>query len=414
MFKRPIAIVVNYFPTVSETFIVSQINSLIDSGCQVTLFAYHKTYLAINHESLNKHLLLTKAHYFVEPPASKSQRLQALLKWTFKNFKNIKWKSFFHTLNVFAHGKDAYTLKLFFAAQWFLLPFDFDLIHSHFGMVGNRIAYLKAKGIIPESMKLITTFHGYDLSPDKLTSYKLRYQYLWQHADAFTVNTFYLKGLLKQINFNRIPIYILPVGLDTEYFKRESVKTDVDHFDIMFCGRLMILKAPDLAITIVGLLHEKGNKQVRLHIVGTGEMQVQLENQVMDLGLKDNVFFYGSKKQENVKEFFEKCDVFLLPGISEPQTGRAETQGLVIQEAQAMELPVIISDAGGMKYGILPEESGIVVRQGDLDGFVNAVERFIQSPELKINFGKLGRDFVVANYDNNILVEKLLLIYDRL
>ena len=66
-------------------------------------------------------------------------------------------------------------------------------------------------------------------------------------------------------------------------------------------------------------------------------------------------------------------DIFLLPGITEVSTGRAETQGIVILEAQSMELPVLVSDAGGMKYGVNNNHTGYVIAESCINSFVEKI-----------------------------------------
>ncbi len=414
MSKNTIAFFVNYFPTVSETFIVNQINSLINSGHEVSLYAYHKVNAKVLHTSFKTHNLLDKVRYFIKPPKSKVKRFTVFVQWTFKHFKQIDWSLYFKTLNVFAYGKDAYTLKLFFEAQWFLVPYQADVIHAHFGMVGNRLAYLKAKGILPKTLALLNTFHGYDLEPNQLENYKGLYKHLFAQATAFTVNTPYLEGLLNQVNYHQLPVYILPVGLDTDFFKRTKQKTDLSYFDLVFCGKLIPLKGPDIAIDVVKELHQRGFTQVRLHIIGSGELQAQLMQQVQLNNLQEAVVFYNHLTQEAVKSRFQQADVFILPGRKDPENGRAETQGLVLQEAQSMELPVVVSDVGGMKYGLIDGETGFVVNEEDVDGFVNVIERLIKHPELKMAMGISGRKFVVKKYDNNTLQKSILSIYQQL
>jgi len=84
-----------------------------------------------------------------------------------------------------------------------------------------------------------------------------------------------------------------------------------------------------------------------------------------------------------------------------------------VQEAQAMELPVIVSDVGGIKFGLLPNESGFVIKEGDIDAFAKAVEKLILNPNLKAKMGKNGRGFVCTFFDSRVLVSKLLSIYYR-
>lgn len=410
MTKKSIAFVVKYFPTVSETFIVNQINGVIDAGYQVSLFAYNRMNTKVIHESLKRYDLLGRVQYFKKPPVSKLTRLLFFFGWTLKHIFKLQWGRFFKSINIFKYGKEAYTLKLFYEAQWFLLNNEFDLIHAHFGMNGERIAYLRAQGIIPKSVKMITTFHGYDLEPKNLEEYKTTYANLFKYADAFTVNTSYLEALLQQVNYYSKPHYILPVGLDTQFFKRKNPKLDTQFFDLVFCGKFITLKGADIAIEMVRELHNIGYKSVRLHLIGHGKLREQLKRQVQEYLLEEYIIFYGSLTQEDIKVRFEQADVLIMPGRYDSE-GRAETQGLVIQEAQAMELPVVVSDVGGMKYGLLPNESGFVVKEEDLAGFVEAIRTFLLNSDVKLKMGKKGRAFVGQNYDNEILGSKLLTIY---
>lgn len=413
MTKKEVAFIVVYFPTISETFIVNQINSLLDEGVKVQLYAYNKIDLKISHESFKQHNLLDRVQYFIKPPESKLARFGIFCQWIVKHFFRIRWGTFFKTLNLFKYGKQAYTLKLFFEAQWFLLPHAFKIVHAHFGMSGNRIAYLQEIGILPNDMSLITSFHGYDLVPNQLEEYKKEYVSLLKEAVAFTVNTPYLENLLQQINTYGKPIFILPVGLDISFFKKEGMEKSTDTFDITFCGKLIELKGPDLAIEIVKRLNDKGYGHVRLHIVGNGNLINELEHLVNTNEMKTQVLFHGAMSQGAYKSLLEQSDVFLLPGRKEPKTGRAETQGLVIQEAQSMELPVVVSDVGGMPYGLLPNESGFVLPEGDVEGFVKAIEKLILDPELKISMGKKGREFI-KRYDMKVLGRELLDFYGSL
>jgi colanic acid/amylovoran biosynthesis glycosyltransferase len=411
---KDIAFIVKYFPTVSETFIVNQINGLLEAGYKIDLFAYNKVEATIIHESLKKYNLLNSVKYFIKPPKSKFGRLFVFLKWTIVNFSKLNWQLYFKSINIFKYGKEALTLKLFYESQWFLVSKQYAIIHSHFGMNGNRIAYLKARGILPKKTGLITTFHGYDLVPLMVKDYSNTYAFLFKYTDVFTVNSPYLKGILEQINKFEKLIYLLPVGLDVTFFRRKLPKQNSTRFNLVFCGKLIPLKGPDIAVDVVKILKYKGYSQVFLKIIGNGEMRPELENLVHDYELKEAVCFYGAQSQEEVKQHFENADVFILPGRYELKTGRGETQGLVIQEAEAMELPVIVSDVGGMKYGLVPNESGFVVAENDLNGYVKVIEKLILNPELKLKMGQNGRAFVIENYDNRVLVERLSKIYKRI
>ncbi len=106
MSVKHVAFVVKYFPTVSETFIVNQINSLIDDGIKVRLYAYQKVDSSIVHKSLKKHDLLNSVAYFTKPPVSKLARFWSFIKWTIQNVSKVKWSLYFKSLNVFKYGKE--------------------------------------------------------------------------------------------------------------------------------------------------------------------------------------------------------------------------------------------------------------------------------------------------------------------
>src|SRR5690606_19447645 len=99
MTKKSIAFVVKYFPTVSETFIVNQINGVIEAGYQVSLFAYSRVDSKVIHESLKRHNLQGRVQFFKKPPVSKLKRLLAFLGWTFNHVFKIQWHRFFKSLN---------------------------------------------------------------------------------------------------------------------------------------------------------------------------------------------------------------------------------------------------------------------------------------------------------------------------
>jgi colanic acid/amylovoran biosynthesis glycosyltransferase len=99
----------------------------------------------------------------------------------------------------------------------------------------------------------------------------------------------------------------------------------------------------------------------------------------------------------------------VFPGIT--INGRAENQGLVIQEAQALELPVLVSDAGGMAEGVLEGITGYVLPQKDVEAFVDKIEYLATNPSIRKRMGSAGRKFVEDNYDSQLLAEKLIDVY---
>jgi colanic acid/amylovoran biosynthesis glycosyltransferase len=406
-----VAVVVGQFPVLSETFIVNQIASLIDSGNDVQIFSYQKSEEIQTHKIIADYHLLDKCTYYQYPETNYFKRLIQACR-LIQNSKSRNWEIILECLNVFKFRSYAIRLTLLFRGQWFIEKNEFDVIHVHFGTVAIPIADLIANKIV-DNTPVIVSFHGYDISPDLLTEYQKKYRDIFQYCSGFTVNSLYSKNLLAKI-YSGKNVYVLPVGLDTEKFQKKSSSpiTRREAFTVLFCGRLINWKAPDLAIDIVEkLIKQRNHKDIKLKIIGDGPMKIDLLKQIEKLDLSDHIEILGAMTQEAIFHEMENADVFLYPGIHDPKTDRAENQGLVLQEAQSMQLPVIISDAGGMKYGVIDNETGFVVKEGDIDGFVDKLEILIKSEDQRLQMGSKGRSFVQERFDSKFLGQRLTEIY---
>lgn len=401
-----IAIVLHTFPVVSETFIVNQICSLIDNNHEVTIFALYKGNKTIIHKKITSYKLLDKVIYYNSIPANKVNRLGLGLKLFFK--KGGSLSKLLTTLNIFKRGFRVLNLEHFYRAQWFLKKNKFDIIHCHFAQLGLFIAKLKEDDLL-NNEKLITTFHGVDIAPEKINKYQENYQVLFKHMNVCTYNSEYSLQILKKINSNYIAYKFLPVGLDTNLFKPQRHKTDDEKINILFCGRLVPFKGPDVAIKIVQELLKRSFK-IHLNIIGSGEMIDSLKQTIKENNLEHYITLKGSLSQEQIIDVMNQSDLFLLPGIVDNK-GRAENQGLVIQEAQSMELPVVVSDAGGMKYGLVDTVTGFVVKSKSIKLFAEKIGLLIEDKQLRIKMGKAGRNHVVKTYDNQVLYQKLISYY---
>lgn len=409
--KLKILIVVTEFPSVSETFILNQIVDLIDNGHQVKIFSYNEPSEKIVHQIVKDYNLRELVFTHFKNRKSKINRIKGAISFLKKYFRYLDFYSILQLFNLYKWRKNISKAKIYYDFPLFLLKEKYDIIHCHFGFNGVKISRAYKLGLSIANKKIVS-FHGSDLTPSKIEEYRILYQDIFEVFEAITVNTPYLENIIKSIYPNSKRLYILPVGFCTKYINpSDIILTEDDFFNIVFCGRLIPLKGPDKAIEIVVKLIESGHKKVRLHLIGSGEMLSDLRNKVNSLQLQDNIMFYGSITQKQVYKIMASSNVLIYTGRVDEKSGRAETQGLVIQEAQYLKLPVVITNVGGVKYGMIENETGFLLDPEDITTFVERIQFLINLPEQRIKMGIAGHEFVKEKYSSENLGKQLLKIY---
>lgn len=402
--RLKIAVVVRSFPTITETFIVNQIISLIDLGHDVTIFSYRQGDPSLVHEDILQYDLLNKCQFYKEPSPKIWRRSLRLLQILFSS-REFRFKTFWKSLFI----KGAF-LEFTFYSQWIWTNKKFDVIHCHFANNAMIPAKLKLNDIITNE-KLILSFHGADLLPSEKDNNAHNYSEIFKTFDYFTVNTVYLEGNLHLI-YSGSNVHILPVGLDTKFFSRKTPPSFNKTVRLLFCGRLISLKNPAGAVQILKVLINSFNLNCHLNIVGDGPERKILQSMIENDGMKEYVSLVGSKSKAELKEIYENSDFLLMPGIIDKESLRAEAQGLVIQEAQSMGVIPLVSDVGGMKYGLEPYKTGFIIESEAYDLFAEVIHNLVQEQDKFLRMKENAIHFA-QEYDNKTLVKKLIKVYEN-
>lgn len=402
-----IAFIVGGFPSLSETFILNQITGLLDLGYEVEIFSEFNTKEKKMHSDIEKYRLMKRVHYFSMPYNKIKRTLKAIF-LIIKNFHKSPLK-ILKSLNVFEYGKAALSLRLLYS----LIPFlgkNFDIFHCHFGANGIIGIYLKKIGILG---KYITSFHGYDVNGYPRIMGENVYNTLFNDGDIFTTNTNFTKQQILKLACQEKKIIILPVGLRITKFKFSTRKTQYgEYIKILTVGRLVEKKGYEYAIKAISEIVKKHNK-IEYIIAGEGFLRNELEKLVEDLHIKRYVKFLGAVEQKEVLKLYQQAHIFVLPSVT-ASNGDQEGQALVIQEAQAMGLPIVSTLHNGIPEGVLDGKSGFLVPERDVNALTERLEYLIEHPETWPDLGQYGRKFVEERYDIHKLNQRLVEIYQNL
>ncbi len=154
----------------------------------------------------------------------------------------------------------------------------------------------------------------------------------------------------------------------------------------------------------------QGINHLHYHIIGQGEQMQALKKQIADYELSKNVHLWGALDRERVKSSYANAAVFLLPGVI-TTGGRVETQGVVIQEAQAMSLPVIATNVGGIPEGIIDGETGFIVPSQEATAIASKIKTLIDNENLRLTMAKAARNYAVAYADQRHQLNAIENIY---
>jgi glycosyltransferase involved in cell wall biosynthesis len=160
---------------------------------------------------------------------------------------------------------------------------------------------------------------------------------------------------------------------------------DLDRFG--FSPRQPLQGRPLTVLVVAHLIPEKGvdvllrafarlaSRETRLVVVGDGPQLEDLRGLAAQLDVADRVDFAGLR--DDVQVCLRSADVFVHPAVW------AEAFGWTIAEAMASGCPVIASRAGGIPEIVEHERSGLLVAAGDVDALAGALNRLLDSTELR-------------------------------
>jgi glycosyltransferase involved in cell wall biosynthesis len=130
-------------------------------------------------------------------------------------------------------------------------------------------------------------------------------------------------------------------------------------------------------------------------LVGDGPERAQLEALAAELGVR--VVFAGAVDWQRIVEAYVASDVFAL-------ISRRETWGVVVNEAAACGLPLLLSDHVGAAHDLLRSgENGLLVPPEDVKATAAALVQLASDADLRLRFGRRSREIVADwGYENSV------------
>lgn len=142
----------------------------------------------------------------------------------------------------------------------------------------------------------------------------------------------------------------------------------------------------------------KVRNDVTFVFLGEGELRMPFLEKVKEQGLAVNIVAPGHV--DNVEDYYAIADISML-------TSHYEPFGYVVLEAMRYKLPVVAFDSGGPSEVLKNDETGILIRDGDVDGFARRVLNLIESGEDRKRIGQNASRAIEEDYNRERWISRL-------
>jgi glycosyltransferase involved in cell wall biosynthesis len=166
---------------------------------------------------------------------------------------------------------------------------------------------------------------------------------------------------------------------------------------LLFLGRLVDFKGPDLVIKAFDLACKKG-LQADLIIAGDGHLLNTCELLQHDSPYKNRITIHGPVDRESAAKLYLDADLFVGHHRRGPISNREEAFGVTMIEAMSYGLPIVTGRSGGVKESVIHGVTGFLVEPGDIDAYVEYLLQLASNADLRAKMGASGINHVRQNF----------------
>ena len=207
---------------------------------------------------------------------------------------------------------------------------------------------------------------------------------------------------------NNVGINSSKIGIVKHFIEWEQpaeARNSYDKKDVLYVGRLSIEKGIEYLIQAMPKIKEE-HPEVKLHIVGEGNIKQNLKDLATKLEIEDKVIFHGYVAHENLAAMYRKSSVFVLPSVCKENAPNA------IIEAMSQGTPVITTNMGGQEELVENGVNGLLVNPGDPRDLAEKICITLNDKELARKMGEKGIKIIKSEHTPEKHLRRLIEIYE--
>ncbi len=294
---------------------------------------------------------------------------------------------------------------------WMVPRLKLDIIHAHHPIiVGVEARRFSEELDIPLVFTFHTMYHEYthyflgmDNELVKQIVRRIVRDYA-NRADYIIAPSPAVVDLLPSYGIQK-PVEILPTPVDLEQFtpREKSLLSHPDRIRLIYVGRVAKEKNLAFLLRVFKRVAVK-DERIELKIVGGGPSLEDLKALARKLAIAHKVSFTDMVPFSEVVDELNQADLFVFSSTT-------ETQGLVVLEAMAAGLPLVLVESKALLYFVNPGKDCIVVRE-DEEEMANTILSLVHDPHRLRAMGRAARQNA-ERYSIPALTSKLLDVYQN-
>ncbi len=305
-----------------------------------------------------------------------------------------------------AHGKEFNAIRILIRA---FKGNKIDIIHTNSNL-DRTIAAAAGKFI---GAKNISTIHSC-LSINRNIVHWYRNKYLIDHFTPVGHST--KKILIEHDKITPQKITVVHIGIPEERIIRSEQgrakirrEFNIEDKEIVIgsLSRLVEFKGHKFLLAAFNELIKHHNLNLRLMVVGEGELKNELIGLTKDYHLGDNVILTGARN--DIPDILSGFDIFTQFSID----AGGETFPVAIIEALAAGLPVVGSKVGDIEYLINNEGNGFLVEPENINQFNQSLLKIIVDNKIRDKMGKASREKYLSEFTLDKMVSNMESVYRK-
>lgn len=297
--------------------------------------------------------------------------------------------------------------------------YAFDLLHFHLTLSSIGVLFCRASR---RSARIASFYGPWDeeelverrirsrWSPGRLKAllFRMLQKFVLQRSSKIIVLSDYSRGQVTDLIGAAERCVLIPGGVDLDRFRPARDRSQVrsrfqippDQTTLLTIRRLVPRMGIDTLIAAMPLILSQ-NQNVSLIIGSDGPLRSDLERQVDQLGIREHVRFTGFIPQEELPQYYQAADLFIMP------TRALEGFGLPVVEAMACGTPALGTAVGSITELIGAFDKRLLIPEATPETIATAVHTLIRSTLCEEGFRALCRRHVENHYGWDQITESL-------